>query len=435
VVSNEGEGFAAPEEVEKAKMDDLALHGIPRAIADALPLDGQVGTTSTHSLAAQVAALRLLQAFTDNPKLRLGARQLEARCANAPKSQRDEARAASAIRDILAGPWPGQRSHDALFQRCLQALEADKPGPSAQFGVPENEPALVWGVLAELASQEFNGALSLGRPDAARWKPVMEELPAIIKGRGFPGMHVISTLLGVNALVDETLSDEFFEMVLLHADSGVQRVAADVLARRRSWDRLVDVGWKLRPHGQLIAFRALVNPPAEFPFEHVERARRDPSGDQEIAFWSHCMKTQTIEAAYGLRVWDDVKDRKPLSEVIRDPLRTFLLDIAKMSDRQARDFNLAGQGHKVRGAVGLLASWGNVEDQEVFQNLLTFRGFERVETGMTNPSRIVVTYEYLVRDAARRELLERGVPVPEHLELRRDVTASDPPRSGLASGE
>lgn len=238
-------------------------------------------------LANQVAALRLLHAYGDNYKLKDGARQLKERCISTADNDPNAACAASAIQTILAAPWPKVHSRDALFQRCLQALDASGATASKEFGAPENEPALLWGVLAELANEEFAEGRSLEPADPARWMPVMAKLSTGMKSKGFAGGFASASFLKMGELVDTTLPDSAFVEALQEGGPEVQKMCADVLARRKSWDRLVETGWKLRPDAQLIVLWTLANPAAREP---GRRVHRDPASTDEVDFWSYCMK-------------------------------------------------------------------------------------------------------------------------------------------------
>ncbi len=427
IISNEGEGLIAAEDVADARDDFMALSPIPEAIVNLLSRDEPRGTAQIASPASRVAALRLLQCYIDSPKLKKDARALASQLVGSPKPAPEDARAAAAIDSILKGPWPAQPSTEALIQRCEQALMNAKTGvPGVEFGAPETEPALLWAVLADLAAREFGSGRfrlsSAENPNPARWKPIMAKAFVALDRGSAQERRAIAALLAIEPLVDETLADESFEIALFVPDSAIQRVCADTLSRRMRWSRLAELGWQLPPEGQLAVFKALACPPSRDPLNPDGRTRRDPGYTGEDKFWSHCLKTQMLQAVSELRIYS--RNEGGFNRTVHDPLHHYLLAAADRSDAATSDFYLGNEGYMFAGAVDFLAGWNMEEDQEVFTRLLKYRGYVRQEGARGEPLRPYVLHRYVVRDIARRALLKQGKPVPEGIEIEKDVTGT-----------
>jgi hypothetical protein len=411
--SNEGEGWVLDDDIRAARADELGLSELPQSIVRILRPDSYL----MQPTPAHVTALRLLQVYSDNPKLRANAQVLLDQWEKASKRDADTAKVVSAFRKVLAGPWPKEPSRVALLKYCARALAGGPRVGTRDIGMPEDHLDLVWEVVADIASVET-------APDPEIWRLVMAKIPDFSETENWRVQPSISRLLNASAVVDATLPDSFLEEMLQTFHGGVQNSCADALSRRQQWKRLVELGWQLKPEGQVKILRSLASLPTPEPRFRIPR---EPADEGERAFWRHCMTTQPIKVACELSwiaTMQPFETKNPFGRTVHDPLHDFFVRAAALSDHRTRDFDLNGEGNNVSRAVEFLASWDLEEDRDVLNSLLAFRGYERQTSTSPTPEKPVIVH-YPVRAAAREALRKSGVPVPGDIILERQLTAAE----------
>jgi len=201
IVSNEGEGFVSTKDIADARMDVLGRH-VSYSIERLLERNQSRGNDPSLSPALQVTALRLLLAAGRNPYYENAARQWAEGWEKNPGATSDEKAGEKAIRELLAELRAERRCFDALFERCIKALNSPEAN-NELFARIEGNTAMVWGVLNDLAtSGEIKGL--------EKWKPVIDlaiadPTPSNIRG-------VIGLAAGPQ-IADEFLPDAFLSSI------------------------------------------------------------------------------------------------------------------------------------------------------------------------------------------------------------------------------
>jgi len=413
LISNESDGWILFADVAEARIDGLARR-MYWVLSNPWEEYGDKPFGPFISLEQRVATLRLIQSYENNFYYRIAAEKTATKWEENPSSTAEEKKAAKALREILAQPWTKKRDANALRQRCIEALKGER---SNNFGMPENEPAMVWAVLRDLADDP--------KLDIPGWKPVIDL--AIKQGFTKKNVPEVGGAIGVIAvprIADEFLPNSFFESHLVDYDlqqadaqsswARMHQVCAYALARRGEYERLVELGWKLSPQSQLAVFSALAHP------GNSSIQERYYLSEKEEAFWRHCLKTQTLQAVYQLRSGQS-SEHNSFNHVVHAPLREYWLNEAERNRALTEDFELGEQFYMFRMAVEFLASFKKEGDTPVFEKLLEYRGYKE-NKGTRGDGKSFVERHYAVREAAKRALLQRGIPVPQDLVLKIDVT-------------
>ena len=366
------------------------------------------------SLEQRVAAMRLVQSYEDSSYCRIIAERTVKKIEANPSSSDEEKKAAKALREILAQPWAEKRDADALRQRCLDALKGEH---SDEYGMPVNEPAVVWTVLSNLARDPAI--------DVQKWKPVLDL--AIERGftsKDVPGGAASIEIIAIPRIADELLPTSFFaseshfmkwdpQKADIRAWSRLLEVSAQTLARRGEFELLVELGWKFPWVGRYDILQALA-----YPKLGSKPGPRLPGSENEEKYWAFCLKQQPYTAFQTL--WShQLNEHNPFNETVRQPLRERLLLEAEESQTRTKDFNHSSAGYTTILAMKFLATFKNEEDTPVFEKLLEYRGYQ--DHQRTRDGKDYIERRYEVRDAAKQILLQRGVPVPQDLVLKKEI--------------
>ena len=405
IISNEGQGFFLPSDVENSRQDPMGRR-VSRTLADLLHPKGNARRNSGIPPEHQVVALRLLQASGPNPYYQNVAANLAEDWERKINPSKEEFTAAHAVREILAEPWPKKRSDEALLSLCLDSL-ANRPTQGG-FGLPGNHTAIVWQVLGDLAA--FSTV-----SDPRAWQPVVDLAMTLRTPEDISGIMRVAE---VPHLADELLPSSFFETHIFDADLSVQSVCIAALSRRSQLARLTELGWKLNPQAQILVLRALAYPGEREGYQPP--SSRNPDYDRnEEKFWRYCLESQPLEASYALQRGTS-SEHNPFHRTVHDPLREILAREAARGAASDEDFDLGGGGYQWRMAVEFLASWRLEEDDPLFLKLLEHRGFEKSEVS-TGENKRYLRQRFGIREAAKQALLRRGQPIPENLVTERNL--------------
>lgn len=427
-ISNEGEGLVAPEEVEQARVDWRSEQEIPADLADLVCLRESYASQAPP-VTKRVAALRLAHAFGHPAIFQMAIQEWQAALA-AGEQTAARRREAAAVAEVLARPWPAQPSPIALFERCVKALERGPQKENAEFGAPENEPELVWSLLTDLAQWAFDPQHFLFSRKTTVLKDPSLWLPVTGKIKETLAVHpeydgYVSVILCLRRLVDETLSNDFFEQILRTPEFNLEFPCADVLGRRGESRRLMKAGWDLGKQGQLAVFRALVCPLGN---REDLRIFRDAADEDERAYRAHCLETQPLEAAAIVNVGvpsERLKQGEYYPPDFHNRLYDLFLKEAEVSEL-GRDFALEPHVYVYSSALEVLGAYGTDEDKALLLRLLRHRGYEeRKSAAAGGRPPVVVAHIYPLRAVAARALKRLGVALPAPLEREMPV---EPPR-------
>lgn len=398
--SNEGIGLINDQDLEAASLDRLATSGVPFPLVNLLYHDLRPLNDSKEALVDVIAALRFLQSYSDNPALKAGARQVAENVSASFTADSAQKTAATTILEILDSSWPKQTSTDALIQRCISSLRSQKKAGKTLFGPLEREQRLAWSVLADIASQD---ARVRGTPPfSARWQPVAKSISTLLLDSDVFVPESAALLLKVESFADEFLPDAFFEKCLFARQSYVQAACASVLSRRKKQSRLVDLGWALPPEGQRNVFLALANPPS---------SSRAPDSLKEEKFWEHVLHAHPF---LGTEV-----NSEQLPKIVRPSMREHLLEEAKHTGRLKADFDLNDRRCPIWVATSKLALSPTPEDREVFEALLSYRGYQKFTRSYNGRSSTL--YQFPIREIAQQALKKLGVTLKKEVELEKVI--------------
>lgn len=393
--SNEGEGLISEDDVKDAGKDSMAAGKIPPIIRSCIETQGDKLRNVHHSWLKRAAAIRLLKHLERNEVALEHVRNLKRILETLPTSF-DVKEAQAAVDEMLAYDWPAEIDPDGLQNHCIQAAVS---GASEQqkIGTLASEPSLLWGLLADMfgdnATSRTQAQAEAIKIDFAKMKPVLMAAAKEMVRDSKETVYSAAKVLGNRRIADEVIPTAQFEEWLLLPQIPMERVAAKALARRMKFHRLTELGMQLTPEGQLVVLRALA-----FGDEEKYQGRtfiRNPGFYDEEKFWTHCMKTQPLEAFVALWSNDFREHRNTFNRLIHDPLRDYLRTEAEKAAKNAAPYDLGSDADKLTMAVRMLESWRMEEDIAVFKLLLKHPGLSGSRT--------------VVKDAAKQALRLRGL--------------------------
>ena len=451
VVSNAGQGFYSPSDLENSRYDGESLSWVPYSLRDAFPDKGH-GEKISPSVRA--VCLDLLQAYGDVPALRRNAERQLQEWRTSRHLTTEEKAAMNAFAAILARPWDDERSPIRLLDRCTVLLKSKTE--VAKLETNEVTPAaLAWRVAAELAT---NGGYYQSQPPTASqqhgvlmayWKEIVELAVTKIVNAPVQEAGNMEWLLRYTPLVDTFVTIDQLEPLLHGTAYGTARVAADALARRGKTERLAELAMELPASSQADVFAALAfggGCVSIDDFNGMHGTRTPPKGSKEEAFWKKFTADHIDQVAFALMVPPPPLPPPPPSGIddsqvasfskralgvdafgplVGESLRTYLRREADRSDASRDDFHLSKAADHINYSVEFLARSKRRTDIPLLRSLLRYRGYEAVEGVRSSKEAPHYKMQFFsVRDTVLKALKAMDQDIPRDVVLRRDV--SDP---------
>lgn len=419
LISNPGEGLFTELDVVDATKDDLAGDAVPFSSARGLIN----GDSAKASLREQVAALRLLAGWEQNGYIRTMSEIFLTRVRK--DSSAEAALAVDAIQEILAAKWPDYGDPDNFIESSLRQLtEVKQPHSHLPFGALIEYPSVIWGGLLDMAratTSDRIGRTSRVKLRLKAWKPVADLACTSMRTGANPTPRL---LLGIPAIADEFVADAFFESNLGSGDVYIRTLAAEALARRARWSKLVELGSRLPGDKRSEVLRYLAGYPANGE-SGAWRPRIPPDEGDELKFWVECFQLNPLGSAEALHMADNFgsSTRSPYPRELHDALRVFLEQEASKGTKAQADFPIPAGRWGV--AVQLLASWRDESDVPMLRQLSQHRGYieDTVYTSSGNKMNKILRRTYALRKAAVDALATFRKAEPDDIIVVQDIPA------------
>lgn len=412
LVSNEFEGRYLRADRTAATFDDLAAADISPSLRDYFFVKGLYhgGFLRMRDSFPQgiVEAFYLISLRAENAYYRRMAERLF-RVLPAGSEERDELGA------ILDKPWPDQFEPEAFFAKCLEV--ADAPQPENPIDEPGRAAFAWWAIGDALAAQTTSGSGPIGAEAIAS---AYRQLDSVVPLNNRRATAAAARLLTFSEMTRDHIDTEALFEWTRTTNETFFSATCGALARRREWERLVELGHAGPGNRRLVVLRHLAKS------EGDGNQLRSPGSDREKGLWQKCAREEplrTVEILYSAANQDEVV-ASYFWNFLRPPLRDFLAKEAGL-DPDSVD---PGTGHSrslsVSRVVSFLGAIGAKEDVALFRSLLGHPFYDEFTRSDADGhwSRM---RRYPVRDAVQKVLRRMKEPVPSDLVIEEPAPAKD----------
>ncbi len=434
MMSNIGAGFFAPQDVERAKRDDLSLRDVPSSIHRQF-IRVDAGLAPSLDLSGRLACLRMAELVGEHPVLREKAEKWLGQLEELPDPTAEENQAIALAKSILGRDWGEPKGLERLMKACLDSLNAG--GEAAKdFGSLARESKLVWTVVGEIAeidqSPPLFGSEAHSLPRKL-WSDTLNlAMEKLVTSNPTERME-ISRVFQRTSLVDETLPSDAFERLLQVDDPQVATLAAEVLVRRGQTEKLAELGMILpgsRRIAVLVSLAEQVRSYSEMTLEmHIGGGLRNP-GPRELELWGETVKTQAPLLAAEICTRGKIVPDKEM-ENLTNQIRAYWQAELKLRENSDRDFELTTEEARLTSSLNFLARSRLPQDFDLMRSLFGHRGYMKHESFRNSSdakkSEKLEIHSYLVRRAASSALKQYDQTVPNGIVYEVEVKPDGSP--------
>lgn len=419
--SNAGEGLYTPMDVKASQTDSIAWY---RSIGVIHSHFNPKPRVKDGTIELKVAILKLAEQLGEVPAVRSSAAQWlkELEAASSPTAEQRQA--IPILRDIIQRNWGVRKGHTRILQTCLDAVKTGK-NAKTEFGSLQKYPEVAWEVIQNVARIEachFPDLHDMPKTDNSLWKEIVSLAAAQVQKAPRSSAGWMIGLLGLGTLANDFLPDETLEPFVLADDTALSNVAVHALATRLKWERLAELGFKLKPESQLPVLLALVRGPyyddGNATLYGVGGLRTSPQGERESEFWLQVIKRQPVEVASALYSYIS-NDHNAFSSTLFEPLKAYWRKETENSDRAGKDFELKKPEYEYRLPLEFLAAFNDSEDLPLLRSLLRHHG-HIIQKGSIG-DKPYTKQAFVIRHAAAEALKQRGETLPADLVLEVDL--------------